>query len=103
MLSAIDADVVKSYVELGLGVAVLADVTFEPDRDRELRAIPVPPICFEPTMPHVVLRRGKHLPGHHVRFHRQADAEMGSRRPSRPSCASVLRRPDTALCCYGEE
>jgi LysR family transcriptional regulator, cys regulon transcriptional activator len=62
VLSALDADVVKSYVELGLGVAVLAAVTFEPDRDRELRAIPVPHL-FRPTIFHVVLRRGKHLPG----------------------------------------
>jgi LysR family cys regulon transcriptional activator len=62
VLSALDADVVKSYVELGLGVAVLATVTFEPDRDRELRAIPVPHL-FRPTIFHVVLRRGKHLPG----------------------------------------
>lgn len=62
VLSALDADVVKSYVELGLGVAVLANVTYEPDRDRDLRAIPVPNL-FRPTIFHVVLRRGKHLPG----------------------------------------
>jgi LysR family cys regulon transcriptional activator len=62
VLSALDADVVKSYVELGLGVAVLAAVTHEPHRDRELRALPVPHL-FRPTVFHVVLRRGKHLPG----------------------------------------
>jgi LysR family transcriptional regulator, cys regulon transcriptional activator len=61
VLSALDADVVKSYVELGLGVAVLAAVTYEPERDRELRAIPARHL-FAPTIFHVVLRRGKHLP-----------------------------------------
>jgi LysR family cys regulon transcriptional activator len=43
-------------------VAVLANVTSEPDRDRDLRAIPGPHL-FRPTIFHVVLRRGKHLPG----------------------------------------
>src|ERR1019366_5863059 len=35
VLSALDADVVKSYVELGLGIAVLLSVAFEPKRDRD--------------------------------------------------------------------
>jgi LysR family cys regulon transcriptional activator len=85
VLSAIDADVVKSYVELGLGVAVLANVTFEPEHDRDLRAIPVPHL-FEPTIFHVVLRRGKHLPGTMYDF-------IGRLTPKwdRPAIESVMR------------
>jgi hypothetical protein len=37
VLSTLDADIVKSYAELGLGVVVLLTVAFE--SDRELRAI----------------------------------------------------------------
>ena len=61
VLSAIDADVVKAYVELGLGVAVLLAVAYEPERDRALRLIDAAHL-FQPTTPHIVLRHGKHLP-----------------------------------------
>jgi len=37
VLTAIDADVIKTYVELGLGIGILADIAFVPDRDRHLR------------------------------------------------------------------
>lgn len=36
VLSALDADVIKSYVELGLGVGIIASMAFLPERDREL-------------------------------------------------------------------
>jgi len=39
VLSAIDADVSKAYVEMGMGIAVLARVAFEPSRDKQLRRI----------------------------------------------------------------
>lgn len=37
--SAMNADIVKSMVEAGLGIAVLSDNTFNPDRDPKLAAI----------------------------------------------------------------
>ncbi len=39
ILSAIDADVSKTYVEMGMGIAILAAVTFEAKRDKGLRRI----------------------------------------------------------------
>jgi LysR family cys regulon transcriptional activator len=39
VMSAIDADVSKAYVELGLGIAILATITFDEKRDRALRCI----------------------------------------------------------------
>ena len=36
---AVDADISKKYVELGLGVAILPHIAFEPARDKALRAI----------------------------------------------------------------
>lgn len=61
VLSALDADVVKSYVELGLGVAILLDIAYEPERDRDLRAVDVAHL-FQPTVFQIVLRQGKYLP-----------------------------------------
>ncbi|MEP9378510.1 LysR substrate-binding domain-containing protein [Aquabacter sp. CN5-332] len=37
MLSAVDADVCKAYVESGLGIAILSSLTFDPKRDADLR------------------------------------------------------------------
>jgi LysR family cys regulon transcriptional activator len=59
-LSAIDADVIKTYVELGLGIAILPTVAYEPARDRRLRAINASAL-FEPTITRIVMRRGSHL------------------------------------------
>ena len=39
VLTAFDADVIKTYVELGLGVGIMAAMAFNPKRDRHLRAL----------------------------------------------------------------
>ena len=39
VLSAIDADVIKTYVELGMGVGIVASMAFDAKRDRGLRAL----------------------------------------------------------------
>ena len=39
VLSAIDSDVIKTYVALGLGVGIMADVAYDAGRDRSLTAI----------------------------------------------------------------
>ena len=38
-ISALDADVIKSYVELGMGVGILAAMAFDPERDTKLRRL----------------------------------------------------------------
>jgi LysR family cys regulon transcriptional activator len=60
VLSAIDADVIKTYVELGLGIAILPAVAYEPARDRKLRAIDARGL-FEPTITRIEMRRGSYL------------------------------------------
>lgn len=40
VLAAIDADVIKTYVEAGLGVGIVADVAYDADRDASLVALP---------------------------------------------------------------
>ena len=39
VMSALDADVIKTYVELGLGVGILASMAFNPARDPGLRKL----------------------------------------------------------------
>ncbi|MBU4611275.1 CysB family HTH-type transcriptional regulator [Achromobacter sp. GG226] len=41
VLEAIDADVIKTYVEMGMGVGIIAGVAYDPRRDRGLVGIPV--------------------------------------------------------------
>jgi LysR family transcriptional regulator, cys regulon transcriptional activator len=67
VLSAIDADVVKTYVELGLGIAVLLSVAYERERDRKIEIADASHL-FPPTLPQVVLRFGKYLPGYMQEF-----------------------------------
>lgn len=39
VLSALDADVIKSYVELGMGVGIIATLAFNPERDQGLQLL----------------------------------------------------------------
>ncbi len=41
VLEAIDADVIKTYTELGLGVGIIAGVAYDPARDTRLVGLPV--------------------------------------------------------------
>ena len=48
LLEAIDADVIKTYVELGMGVGIIAGMAFDAERDRGLRAPCRSGICSAP-------------------------------------------------------
>ncbi|KMY85687.1 Cys regulon transcriptional activator CysB [Candidatus Paraburkholderia calva] len=60
VLEAIDADIIKTYVELGLGVGILADIAFNPERDRHLRAMPVGHL-FGSNVTRLALKQGAYL------------------------------------------
>ncbi|HUG76906.1 MAG TPA: CysB family HTH-type transcriptional regulator [Burkholderiales bacterium] len=60
VLSAQDSDVIKTYVELGLGVGILARMAFDPKRDRELRAIDASHL-FESSTTRLGIKRGAYL------------------------------------------
>ena len=66
-LSAIDADVIKTYVELGLGVGILADMAFIPDRDRHLRMINTRNL-FKPNTTRIAIRKNEFLRGYTYDF-----------------------------------
>jgi LysR family cys regulon transcriptional activator len=60
LLEAIDADVIKTYVELGLGVGIIAGMAFDAERDRNLRAISVGHL-FGTNVSRVALKQGAYL------------------------------------------
>ena len=60
VLSAQDSDVIKTYVELGLGVGILARMAFDPKRDRPLRAIDAGHL-FESSTTRLGIKRGAYL------------------------------------------
>jgi LysR family transcriptional regulator, cys regulon transcriptional activator len=63
VLSALDADVIKTYVELGMGVGIAAEMAFDPARDTALVALPARHL-FAPSTTRLALRRGAFLRGY---------------------------------------
>ncbi len=63
LLTAIDADVIKTYVELGLGIGILAQMAFEPSRDKHLRSIDASHL-FEPSTTRIGITRNSYLRGY---------------------------------------
>ena len=60
VLTALDSDVIKTYVELGMGVGIIAAMAFDPIRDTGLRAIDVSHL-FENSTTRIGIRRGAFL------------------------------------------
>jgi LysR family cys regulon transcriptional activator len=67
VLSAMDADVIKTYVELGMGVGIVASIAFDAERDRNLRALDARHL-FEVNLTRLGIRRGTWLRGYAYAF-----------------------------------
>ncbi len=67
VLTALDADVIKTYVELGLGIGLMAKMAFDPERDRNLRMVDASHL-FEPCITRIGIRRGSFLRGYMYAF-----------------------------------
>ena len=63
MLTALDADVIKTYVELGMGVGIVAEMAYDPARDAGLVALPAGHL-FAPSTTRLAIRRGAFLRGY---------------------------------------
>ncbi|MEO8296485.1 MAG: CysB family HTH-type transcriptional regulator [Burkholderiales bacterium] len=59
-LQAMDADVIKTYVELGLGVGIVASIAYDDERDRQLVALDARHL-FAANMTRVGIKRGSYL------------------------------------------
>lgn len=60
VLSAIDADVIKTYVDIGLGIGIVASMAYHPERDANLVRLDLPGLFGENTT-RLALRRGVYL------------------------------------------
>ena len=67
MLTAIDSDVIKTYVALGLGVGIIAEMAFDAERDAALAALPAAHL-FEGNTTRVAFRRDAWLRRHEYDF-----------------------------------
>ena len=58
---------IKTYVELGLGIGIMAKMAFDSRRDRTLRSIDASHL-FESSMTRLGIRRGTYLRGYAYEF-----------------------------------
>ncbi|QLP96415.1 MAG: LysR family transcriptional regulator [Rhodoblastus sp.] len=66
VVSAIDSDVIKAYVALGLGVGVIAEMALDPQRDHDLALVASG--LFAPATSYIAVLRGRYLRGYAHRF-----------------------------------
>jgi LysR family cys regulon transcriptional activator len=62
VLTAVDADVIKTYVRLGLGIGIVAHMAYDPKLDKDLVRLEAAQL-FSPSTTHIGFRRGMFLRG----------------------------------------
>jgi len=67
VLTAVDADVIKTYVRLGLGVGIVASMAYDPGQDDDLVALRADHL-FEASTTHIGFRQGMFLRGYMYDF-----------------------------------
>jgi len=67
VFTAADADVIKTYVRLGLGVGIVADMAHDPQTDLDLVSVSASHL-FSPSITSIAFRRGTFLRGYMYRF-----------------------------------
>jgi len=66
VMSALDADVIKTYVELGMGVGIINDVAYDSERDYRLKQIKTDVFGLNTTW--IAVRKGHLLRGYGYEF-----------------------------------
>jgi len=67
VFTATDADVIKTYVELALGIGIIASMAFDPIKDAPLQALDASHL-FKPSTTHLGIKRGSFLRGFSYAF-----------------------------------
>jgi len=67
VLTAMDSDVIKQYVSLGMGVGIVASMAFDHGRDRGMRAVEASHL-FAPNVTRLAVRRGAFLRAYAYHF-----------------------------------
>lgn len=66
VMAALDADVIKTYVELGMGIGIVNDVAYDTERDHRLKQIPTDLFGVNTTW--IAVRKGHLLRGYGYEF-----------------------------------
>jgi len=75
VLSAIDADVIKTYVSEGLGVGIVASMAYDPEKDRDLARISAADL-FPPNVTRLAVRKGAYLRAYAHAFIEKVSPEL---------------------------
>ena len=75
VLTAVDADVIKTYVRAGLGIGIIANMAYDDRTDKDLVRLPADHL-FEPSTTHIGFRRGMFLRGYMYEFMRTFAAHL---------------------------
>lgn len=67
VLTAVDADVIKTYVRLGLGIGIIADMAFNPAQDNDLAVVGAKS-HFGISISQIAVKRDKYLKDYIFRF-----------------------------------
>ena len=67
VLAALDADVIKTYVELGMGVGIIAQMAYDPEKDGRFERLDASHL-FAASTTRLALRRGVFLRGYTYAF-----------------------------------
>lgn len=91
VMSAMDADVIKSYVELGLGVGIVASMAFNEARDAGLKQLDSEHL-FDENVTRIAVHRGHYLRGYAYHFIALCSPELDERR------VQALVHPEREVC-----
>lgn len=75
VLAAIDADVIKTYVHVGLGIGIIAAMAYDPKKDEQLRSLPAGHLFGQQTS-RVAVRQGEFLRDYVYTFIEMVAPEM---------------------------
>jgi LysR family transcriptional regulator, cys regulon transcriptional activator len=67
VMAALDADVIKAYVRLGLGIGIIASMAFDAEQDPQLRLLDARHL-FDINTSRIAVRRGGYLRGYAHKF-----------------------------------
>jgi LysR family cys regulon transcriptional activator len=79
VMSALDADVIKAYVGLGLGIGIIASVAYDAARDTDIVLLESAQL-FPENITHIAVRRGQYLRGFAYRFMELCSPELTEER-----------------------
>jgi LysR family transcriptional regulator, cys regulon transcriptional activator len=103
VMSAMDTDVLKAYVELGLGVGIIAAMAFDPKRDAGMFKMIDADHLFAANTSLIAVRRGAYLRNYAYRFIELCSPALPERSVREAVMAEQGGKPEPAVRRAGEQ